>query len=74
MAITVNINRIMFDRFTDNIEVDVYFLEEYTDLPQYSARITVPIVNRDQSLSEIRVEAFQKTKALLSQFLSLLPD
>jgi hypothetical protein len=59
MAITVNINRIMFDRFTDNIEVDVYFQEEYIDLPQYSARVTVPIVNRDQSLSEIRVEAFQ---------------
>jgi hypothetical protein len=74
MALIVKINRMTFDRFTDNIDVDVYCLEEYADLPQSSARVTVPIINRDQPLSEIRIEAFQKTKALLSQFLSLLPE
>lgn len=73
MAITAKISRISFDRFTDNIEVDVYFQEEDLDLPQYNARITIPIVNRDQSLSGIKAEAFQKTKVLLSQFQSLLP-
>lgn len=49
MAIAVNISRISFDRLTDVIEVDVYFQEEDLDLPQYNARISIPIVNRDQS-------------------------